>query len=128
MIIDLAMNQDDAIIKAIAIGRQNMMMFPQSYDLLCQMALEIKKNEVEGEHTALCVMRTKNDTDADGSQAIVNELKKAITMVGGFKYTYSAVCFEDIERLYNKKGYRHFVVVYHRRPRVYRQPKESKVV
>lgn len=81
------------------------------YDLLYQMALDIKKHETEGEHTALCVMRTKNDSDADGSQAVVNELKLAITMAGGFKYTYSAVCFEDIEGLYNKKGYRHFVVV-----------------
>ena len=81
------------------------------YDLLCQMALEIKKNETEVEHTALCVMRTKNDSDADGSQAIVNELKMAIKISGGFKHTYSAVCFEDIEWLYKKKGYRHFVVV-----------------
>ena len=82
----------------------------KSYDLLCEMAMDIKKNETEGNQTALCVMRTKNDPDADGSQAIVNELKIALTMVGGFEHGYSAICFEDIERLY-KKGFRHFVVV-----------------
>ena len=31
-------------------------------------------------------------------------------MAGGFEHGYSAICFEDIEKLY-KKGYRHFVVV-----------------
>lgn len=80
------------------------------YDLLCDMAEAIKKNETEGVHTALCVMRTKNDPDADGSQAIVNDLKIALKLTGDFKYSYSAVCFEDIERLY-RKGYRHFIVV-----------------
>lgn len=81
------------------------------YDLLCEMAMAIKKNEKEGEHTALCVMRTKNDKDADGSQAIINELKMPLALTVDFKYTYSAVCFDDIEWLYNKKGFRHFVVV-----------------
>lgn len=80
------------------------------YDLLCEMALAIKKNETEGAHTALCVMRTKNDKDADGSQAIINELKMPLALTVDFKYTYSAVCFEDIHGLYNK-GYRHFIVV-----------------
>lgn len=80
------------------------------YDMLCDMAEAIKKNETEGVHTALCVMRTKNDPDADGSQAIVNDLKIALKLTGDFKYNYSAVCFEDIERLY-RKGYRHFIVV-----------------
>lgn len=80
------------------------------YDLLCQMALAIKKNETEGEHTALCVMRTKNDNDADGSQAIINELKMPLALTVDFKYGHSAVCFEEIHRLYNR-GYRHFVVV-----------------
>ena len=80
------------------------------YDLLCEMAMAIKKNEKEGEHTALCVMRTKNDKDADGSQAIINELKMPLVLTVDFKYTYSAVCFEDIHWLYNK-GYRHFIVV-----------------
>lgn len=80
------------------------------YDLLYKMALAIKKNETAGKQTALCVMRTKNDSDSDGSQAIINELKVALTIAGGFDYNYSAVCFEDIERLYSK-GYRHFVVV-----------------
>ena len=37
------------------------------YDLLYEMATAIKKNETEGKQTALCVMRTKNDPDADGS-------------------------------------------------------------
>ena len=83
----------------------------KGYDLLYKMALEIKKNEIEGTHTALCVMRTKNDTDADGSQSIANELKMVLAMAGDFKYSYSAVCFDDIEWLYNKKGFRHFVVV-----------------
>lgn len=80
------------------------------YDLLFEMALAIKKNETEGWQTALCVMRTKNDPDADGSQSIVNDLKMAMTMAGGFEHGYTSICFEDIERLY-KKGYRHFVVV-----------------
>lgn len=83
----------------------------KSYELLYDMALSIKKNETEGNQTALCVMRTKNDPFADGSQAIVNELKMAMTMAGGFIHGYSAVCFDDIELLHNKKGYRHFVVV-----------------
>lgn len=80
------------------------------YDLLCGMALEIKKNETEGDHTALCVMRTKNDKDADGSQAIINELKIPLALTVDFKYNYSAVCFEEIHGLYNK-GYRNFIVV-----------------
>ena len=84
---------------------------PQCYDLLCDMAMEIKKNEIEGTNTALCVMRTKNDSDSDGSQAIVNELKVSLKMTGGFKYDYSAVCYEDIEWLYKKKGFKHFIVV-----------------
>lgn len=83
----------------------------KSYDLLYDMALSIKKNETEGDHTVLCVMRTKNDPHADGSQAIINDLKMAMTMAGGFNHSYSAVCFDDIEWLHNKKGYRHFVVV-----------------
>ena len=83
----------------------------KSYELLYEMAMAIKKNETEGNQTALCVMMTKNDSYADGSQAIVNELKMAMTMAGGFKHGYSAVCFDDIEWLHNKKGYRHFVVV-----------------
>ena len=82
----------------------------KSYELLYDMALAIKKNETEGNKTALCVMRTKNDPYADGSQAIINELKMAMTMAGGFEHAYSTTCFEDIEKLY-KKGFRHFVVV-----------------
>lgn len=80
------------------------------YDLLYEMAVVIKKNEIEGNQTALCVMRRREDPNADGSQAIVNELKMAMTIAGDFKLGYTAICFEDIERLY-KKGYRHFVVV-----------------
>ena len=80
------------------------------YELLCEMALAIKKNETEGAHTALCVMRTKNDKDADGSQAIINELKMPLALTVDFKYGHSAVCFEEIHRLYNK-GFRHFIVV-----------------
>ena len=83
----------------------------KSYDLLCEMASEIKKNEIEGAHTALCVMRSKNDTNADGSQVVINELKITLKIMGDFKYSYSAVCFEDIESLYKKKGFRHFIVV-----------------
>ena len=83
----------------------------KGYDLLCEMALKIKKNEIGGTQTAFSVMRTKNDTDADGSQTIVNELKIALAMTGNFKCGYSAVCFDDIEWLYNKKGFRHFIVV-----------------
>ena len=147
------MEQNEAIIRALSISKENKMVFPQSkflwtndaaivdmlqpcrseddynliyelfqqlndnivdnarcYDLLCEMAMAIKKNEKEGEHTALCVMRTKNDKDADGSQAIINELKMPLALTVDFKYTYSAVCFEDIHGLYNK-GYRHFIVV-----------------
>lgn len=148
------MEQNEAIIRALAISNENKMVFPrtkypwtneaaivdmispcrneddyalvsglfhqlndnivdeaQSYELLYEMAMAIKKNETEGNQTALCVMRTKNDPYADGSQAIVNELKMAMTMAGGFEHGYSAVCFDDIEWLHNKKGYRHFVVV-----------------
>lgn len=83
----------------------------QSYALLYEMAMAIKKYETEGEHTAICVMRMKNDPEADSSQAVVNDLKVAITMAGGFEHTYSAVCFEEIESLYKRKGYRHFIVV-----------------
>ena len=98
----------------------------RSYDLLCQMAQNIMENEAEGEHTALCVMRTKNDTDADGSQAIINELKLAIKMTGGFKHTYSAVCFEDIEWLYKKRdqGDRNFYT--HFRHNIFPQKSLSK--
>jgi hypothetical protein len=101
----------DLVVEMFQQLNENIVDNARSYDLLCQMAQNIMENEAEGEHTALCVMRTKNDTDADGSQAIINELKMAIKMTGGFKHTYSAVCFEDIEWLYKKKGYRHFVVV-----------------
>ena len=147
------MEQNEAIIRALAISDENKMVFPRtkhpwaneaaiidmicpcrneddyalvselfhqlnenvvdgakSYELLYEMALAIKKNETEGNQTALCVMRTKNDPYADGSQAIINELKMAMTMAGGFEHGYSAICFEDIEKLY-KKGFRHFVVV-----------------
>lgn len=83
----------------------------QNYALLYEMAMAIKKNEIEGEHTAICVMRMKSDPEADSSQAVINELKMAMTMAGGFKHTHSAVCFEEIERLYRRKGYRHFIVV-----------------
>lgn len=83
----------------------------KTYELLYEMSMAIIKNEIAGEHTAMCVMRTKNDPDPDSSQAIINELKMALTMAGGFEHTYSAVCFEDIEWLYKKKGYRHFIVV-----------------
>ena len=82
----------------------------KGYDLLYEMATDIRKNEIAGQQTALCVMRTKNDPEADGSQSIANELKMAMTMAGGFEHGFSAVCFEDVERLY-KKGFRHFVVV-----------------
>ena len=148
------MNLDEAFVKALAIRKENEMVFPQSkypwtneaaivdmimscrteddyaliselfkrlndnivddiqcYALLCEMAVAIKKNETEGEHTAICVMRTKNDPEADSSQAVVNDLKMAMTIAGGFEHSYSAVCFEEIEGLYKKKGYRHFIVV-----------------
>lgn len=82
----------------------------KSYELLCEMANVIKRNEPEGDNTALCVMRSKNDKESDGSQQIINELKIALEMNNRFKYGYSSVCFEDIERLY-KKGYRHFIVI-----------------
>jgi hypoxanthine-guanine phosphoribosyltransferase len=82
----------------------------QNYDLLCEMAETIIKKEIQGQNTALCVMRTKNDKDADSSQSVINELKVAFATSGGFDKGYSAVCFEDIESLYNK-GYRHFIVV-----------------
>lgn len=89
---------------------ENILDEAKCYDLLCKMALAIKKNEAEGEQTALCVMRTKNDREADGSQAIINELKMPLALTVNFKYGHSAVCFEEIHRLYNK-GYRYFIVV-----------------
>lgn len=82
----------------------------KNYSLLCSMAENIKKNEIGGKNTALCVMRTKNDPFADGSQAIINEVKMAIWVTGDFNYGYSSTCFEDIDSLYSK-GYRHFIVV-----------------
>ena len=105
-------NEDDcALICELFLQlNENIVDEAKCYDLLCQMALAIKKHETEGEHTALCIMRTKNDKDADGSQAIINELKMPLALTVDFKYGYSTVCFEEIHRLYNK-GYRHFVVV-----------------
>lgn len=97
-------NEDDYALVAELFHQlnENIVDGAKCYDLLFEMASVIKKNETEGENTVLCVMRTKNDPDADGSQAIVNELKIAMTMAGGFKHGYSATCFEDIEGLYRK--------------------------
>lgn len=96
------MEQNEAIIRALAISDENKMVFPRtkhpwtneaaivdmicpcrneddyalvtelfhqlnenivdgakSYELLYEMALAIKKNETEGNQTALCVLRTK---------------------------------------------------------------------
>lgn len=63
---------------------ENVLDNAKSYALLYEMAVAIKNKEKEGNHTAICVMRTKNDSEADGSQTIVNELKMAMTMAGGF--------------------------------------------
>jgi len=82
----------------------------KNYELLCNMAQTMEKNEVLDHKTALCVMRTKNDSDADSSQSVINDLKITLKMIIDFKPTYSAVCFEDIHGLYNK-GFRHFIVV-----------------
>lgn len=105
-------NEDDCtlICELFQQLNENIVDDARCYDLLCQMAIAIKKNETEGEHTALCVMRTKNDKDADGSQAIINELKMPLALTVDFKYGHSTVCFEEIHRLYNR-GYRHFIVV-----------------
>lgn len=80
-------------------------------DLLFKMAEAINRNEVAGDKTALAVMRVKGDPKSDGSQSILDLLKVPLDIKVNFKYGYCTTTFNEIQSLYQKKNYRHFIVV-----------------